>query len=207
MYKYSALFWKNVQIRLKSKDWAPSDLARESGLMPGTLSKLKSNKANPTLDTIGRIADGFKCEPWELLIDFVEDFKESLIASGRERAKKQISRIQEKERVALVAQVEASQKRIEFLEMELRFRQKLLKGMNKAIPNLREQLLNPDELASKDAFISDDVSKLLAAYKDAGLATKAFAMFVLTGDFSHLDSFQFLHQSAVALLPKLKRAP
>jgi transcriptional regulator with XRE-family HTH domain len=56
-------------IRVRKHHWTQDDLARESGLQPGTISRIESGVNQGQLHTISRIASALGCDP-DILIDW-----------------------------------------------------------------------------------------------------------------------------------------
>lgn len=76
----------NLKRLRRDRNWTQSDLADASGVMPGQLSKIELNKADPKLQTIYSIINALECSPNALLSDVDDLNLDGRMAMALERA-------------------------------------------------------------------------------------------------------------------------
>ncbi len=59
----------NIKRLRRDKQWTQGDLAEESGIKVGHISKLERNESDPKLETLMKLMSALECSPNALLLD------------------------------------------------------------------------------------------------------------------------------------------
>ncbi|HEY7886212.1 MAG TPA: helix-turn-helix domain-containing protein [Cellvibrionaceae bacterium] len=77
---------ENIRRLRRDRGWTQGDLAENSGIRVGQISKLERNEADPKLDTLYKLMEALKCSPNALLSDVKKTSLDGLMEMALERA-------------------------------------------------------------------------------------------------------------------------
>ncbi|XCB29626.1 helix-turn-helix transcriptional regulator [Arcanobacterium hippocoleae] len=67
-YEYAQIVAENIRVEAARRSMNQSDIARKLGLKPATISLRWNGRRSWPIEDIGRIADVFGIEPWQLSV-------------------------------------------------------------------------------------------------------------------------------------------